>query len=154
MNIFPEDENVHDIIWRGLPQSNPDDLLEALFTRRFNNRKDQKYRVNVLTNPNTTVSQARLAARSLSEFHAEGGLETLAKVLEENILLHDPPQITIVDSMIKYEAKAVPYINLMREKLQNAQTHRAEDIELQQAVQARLTQFENDYDHELDKSNG
>lgn len=154
VSLFPGDDKVHDIIWKDLRQRNPEDFLEALFSGRFNNRIDQMYRINVLTDPETEISQARLAARSLGEFHAEGGLEALAKVLQEEIFPYVPPEMTIVDAMIKYEAEAVPYIDLMRETLRNAQTNSAEDGELTQAVLERFTQFEKDYAHELDKSNG
>lgn len=154
VNLFPEDEKIHEIIWKDLPQRNPDEMLEALFSGRFNNRIDQKYRINVLTNPNTDISQARLAAKSLGEFHAEGGLEALAKVLQEDIFPYTPPQVTIVDAMIKYEAKAVPYIDLMRKSLRSAGTTSEEDGELKRAVLERFTQFEKDYAHALDKTNG
>ena len=152
--LFPRDEKVHDIIWKQLPQSNPDGILSSLYEGKFNTRKDQQHRIDILTNPKTNRYDAILAAKSLGEFRAEGGVEALAKVLREDILAFVPPKMTIVEAMLKYEAEAVPHVALMRKMLSSARTHGAEDRERKKRLQERFTQWEQEYGVELVEPSG
>ena len=140
--IFPGDEKVHDIIWQDLSQSNPDGLLGALYDGKFNTPKAQQHRIDILTNPQTNFYNANLAAKSLGEFRAKGGLEALAGVLQEDTLAFIPPKLTIVEAMLNYEAEAVPHLDLMRKMLNSAETHSSQDREWKKALQERFTQFE------------
>ena len=153
--LFPGDEKVNDIIWKRLRQrEDPRVLLEALFEGKFNYPRDQQFRIDVLTNPETNLQNAKLAARSLGEFPADSGLEALVRVLEEDILPVVPPKMTIVEAMMKYEAEAVPHIALMRKMLNSARAYNAEARDRKKTLQERFTQFEEEYAEELENPSG
>ena len=150
--LFPGDEKVHNIVWQHMSQSNPDGVLSALYDGKFNTPKAQQHRIDILTSPKTSLYDATLAAKSLGEYRAEGGVEALAKVLQEDILAFVPPKMTIVEAMLKYEEEAVPHFALMQKMLNSARTHGAEDRERKKRLQERLAQFEQKYVDKLDKT--
>ena len=150
--LFPGDEKVHDIIWKHLSQTNPDEILGALYDGNYNTPKDQQHRIDILTNPNTNRYNAILAAKSLGKFRAKGGVEALAKVLQEDILAFVPPELPIVEAMLAYETEAVPYFDLMRKELNIARIRGPEDKEKKKSLQERLAQFEKNYIDEQEKS--
>lgn len=148
--IFPGDERVHEIVWKTMPQVNPDGLLSVLHEGKFDTPNSQQHRIDILTNPETEEISATLAAESLGVFRSEDGLEALVTVLETGIPVYVPIKMTIVDSMIKYEEDAVPYIALMQQTLDSARTDDEEEIERKEDVQWRLKWFERDYAEEID----
>ena len=150
--LFPGDEKVHDIIWKQLSQTNPDEILGVLYDGNYNTLKDQQHRIDILTNPKTNRYNAILAAKSLGKFRAKGGVEALAKVLQEDVLAFVPPQLPIVEAMLTYETEAVPHFDLMRKELNIARIYGPEDKERKKSLQERLAQFEKDYIENQDNS--
>ena len=148
--LFPGDDKVYDIIWKVLPQRGPGSLLVGLFEGKFNNPKDQQFRIDLLKNKETQLYWSSIAARSLGDFPAEQGLETLATVLEEKSLKWGTPQFVIVEAMMKYEAEAVPYIPLMRDTLENGIAAGRQNENLQIILKERLVHFEEKYAEEAE----
>ena len=151
--LFPGDAKVYDIIWKDLPQSGPGSLLMGLFEGKFNNPKDQQYRIDFLTDPKTEQYWSKLAARSLGEFRSEDGLEALVQVLQkfdtvERGMEYPVPTLVIVEAMIKYETEASPYIDVMRKKLENAVTIGQREHDLRITLKERLVHFEETYAEE------
>lgn len=140
--LFPGDDKVHDIIWKILPQTNnPGSLLIGLFEGKFNNPKDQQYRIDLLLNPDTKGYDARLAARSLGDFRSEEGLITLATVLQDNNKTYYTPTVPIVEAMLKYGEQAVEYIPLLRERLQSADPFNKHEREMIITLKERMVHF-------------
>lgn len=148
--LFPGDEKVHEIVWKTIPHVNPDGLLSVLREGKFDSPISQKHRIDILTNPETKEISATLAAKSLGVFRSEDGLEALVTVLETGIHAYVPTKMTIVDSMMKYEEEAAPYIAVMRQTLDSALTDDEEEIERKEDVQWQLKWFEEDYAEETD----
>ena len=142
--LFPGDEKVHDIIWKDLPNVSKVSLLAGLYEGKFNYPKDQKFRIDLLTNPATNLYTTRLVAKSLGDFRADRGLEALVSVLKERSMDWVALELEIVQAMMKYEEEAVPYISLMRERLEK-NTGFSEDVEVRDTLRERLAQFEETY---------
>lgn len=152
IEIFPGDEAVHAIVWKQIPQSRPEILLELLWDGKFNFPKDERYRIEVLKNPDSSLSQARLAATSLGTFRSKNGLEALATTLEqEEMQSYVSPTMTIIDSMFKYETDAVPYIDLMRRVLESVETIGSQEHKQRESMLKRLAQFEQDHAGDQDE---
>ena len=147
--LFPGDEKVYDIIWKDLPQRGTHSLVRGLWNGKFNNPKDQQYRIELLSNPETDLYTTTLTVRSLGDLPAEKGLETLAPLLETQTLKWGTPELVIVESMMKYEAEAVPYIPLMRETLEKSRGV-GRDRELRATLKERLVHFEEKYAEEAE----
>ena len=150
-SIFPGDEKVYDIIWKDLPQTGPGSLLIGLFEGKFNNPKDQQYRIDFLTDRETELYWSSLAARSLGDFRSEQGLETLATTLEDKKMKWGTPQLVIVEAMMKYEADAAPYISLMRETLDSPIAGVGSQALLKATLKERLVHFEEKYAEEAEQ---
>lgn len=135
--LFPGDDKVYEIIWEvnpipeggyqgGFPdgghndKNNPIPLLSALFVGKFNNKKDQDFRIDLLLNKETIFFVSSLAARSLGEFRSDEGLAALATVLTRGGMKYGTPNITIVEAMLKYEEEAIQFISLMQNALDTA----------------------------------
>ena len=154
--LFPGDEKVYKIIWDVFPSdyrggfpdggyhdtNNPGQLLSALYTGKFDNPKDQQFRIDILMNKEATRSFSSLAARSLGDLRSDEGFEALATVLQNDNMKHGTPHIPIVEAMIKYEEKAVPYISLMRERLAKSPGLDSVERELKITLKERLVHFE------------
>ena len=117
-SLFPGDDKVYDILWKDLTHVGPHSLLAGLWEGKFNNPKDQRYRIDLLTNPETDLYTTTIAVRSLGDLPAEKGLETLVPLLEERTLKWGTQELVIVEAMMKYEVDAVPHIPLMRATLE------------------------------------
>lgn len=140
--LFPGDEKVYDIIWKELPHTkNPGSLLMGLFDGKFDNPKDQRFRINLLLNRETELYNSRLAARSLGDFRSEEGLVTLATVLQEEKMKYGTPTVPIVEAMLKYGEEAVEYVPLMREKLKSAVPFGKQDEEMIITLKERMIHF-------------
>lgn len=148
--LFPGDEKVYEIIWNDLPQVGSLSLLTGLFEGKFNNPKDQQFRIELLTNEETDLYDSSLAARSLGDFPAEEGLETLATVLEKKTLKWGTPQFVIVEAMMKYGAEAAGYIPQMRDTLEHGIPVGKNTKELALVLKERLVHFEEKYAEEVE----
>lgn len=144
--LFPGDEKVHEIVWKEMPQVNPDGLLRVLHEGKFDTPKSQQHRIDILTNPETKEVYATLAAaESLGEFRSEDGLEALVRVLQIDSQGYAPTKMTIVDSIMKYEDDAVPHIALMRQIFDSIPNDDVEDRSRKETVHKRLVWFEEYY---------
>ncbi|MYF01898.1 MAG: hypothetical protein F4227_02655 [Gammaproteobacteria bacterium] len=167
--LYPQDEKVYEIIWDvfsseyrgGLPDgqrvtytedeiraeggsdtNNPLPLLSALFHGKFNNPKDREFRIEILSHIGSVRQFSSLAARSLGEFRSDEGFEALVTVLEKDQLMFGTPKIQIVEAMLKYGEKAVPYIPLMRTSLESSKGFDAQERALKTKLEEQLGEFE------------
>lgn len=149
--LFPQDDKVYEIIWKQLPQYGPGSLLAGLFEGKFNHPKDEQFRIDMLTNPETELYWSRLAARSLGDFRTERSLDTLVQVLKDNNMKYSTPMFVILEAMLKHEAEAVPYIDLMEKTLKN-RVPPAGNIykELRITLIERLKHFKEKYAEEVE----
>ena len=147
--MFPRDEKVHEILWKQMPQMNPDGLIRELREGQFDTPKGQQHRIDILTNPETEEVTATLAAKSLGVFRTDDGLEALVSVLQTDTHGYVPTKMTIVDSIMRYEEDGVPHIALMRQTLDSVPTDDAADRKLKEELQERLVWFEEDYADEV-----
>ena len=147
--MFPGDEKVHEILWKQMPQVNPDGLMRELREGKFDTPEGEQHRIDILTNPDTEEVTATLAAKSLGVFRSEEGLEGLVTVLQRGIHGYVPTKMTIIDSIMKYEEDGVPHIALMQQTLDTVPTDDAEDRNLKEELQERLVWFEEDYSDEV-----
>ena len=163
--LFPGDDKVYEIIWKAFPEpsggfkgdypsGDPNDpydpgaLIAALHEGKFNNPKDQKLRVKLLSDRNTRRPLSAKIARGLGEFQSESGLKALVSALREDNMEYGTPIIPIIESLIKYDEKAKAHISLMRKKLEEALPLNALERDLKLTLQERLIQFEEKYTEE------
>ena len=143
--MFPGDEKVHEIVWSQMPQVNPNGLLRLLREGQFDSPNCQQYRIDILTNPDTSEMNATLAAESLGEFRSDEGLDALVRVLQDIDHEYITKTMTVVTSIMKYEEDGVPHIALMRQTLDRVQTDNMTDRNRKQGLQDELDWFEEDY---------
>ena len=142
--LFPGDEKVYDIIWKDLPSVGTVSILTGLNEGKFNNPKDQQFRIDLLKNPETGQYVASLAARGLGDLPAEQGLETLVSALTGEYLKWGVPELVIVEAMMKYKEEAVPHIPIMRETLERT-PGLGKYREIRATLKERLRHFEERY---------
>lgn len=153
--LYPQDFEVYEIIWDAFPEppggfsgglieedNNPLPLLSCLFEGQFNNEKDQKLRINLLSNRKISRSVAQLAARSLGEFRSNEGLEALADTLKTKGHEYGTPNLELVESIMKYEEQATQYIPLLQENLTNVLAIGEFEKNLLATLKERLIHFE------------
>lgn len=148
--MFPGDDKVYEIIWKDLPQISPGSLLVGLFEGKFNNPKDEQLRIDILTNPETELYWSSIAARSLGDFRTVRSLDTLVQVLENDNMTYGAPKFVIVEAMMKHEADAAPYLDLMRTALEEGTPLSSVDRDLKTVLQERLVHFEEKYVEEAE----
>ena len=147
--MFPADEKVHEIIWRQMPQDDPDDLLTLLRLGNFDTSKNQQHRIDILTNPETNEVTATLAAESLGEFRSDDSLDTLVRVLRSDVHGYISTTMTIVASIMQYKEDGVPHIALMRQNLDSVSTDSTTYRGRKEQLQERLDWFEEHYSEKL-----
>ena len=159
--MYPKDDKVYEIIWDAYPvppsdisggiireDNNPIPLLSALFDGQFNNDKDQRFRISLLSNRETSYSVAQFAARSLGDFRSDEGLKTLADCLDQNDFEYGTPTLEFVEAIMKYEAQASSYIPLLKERIKGVIPTTTGEIRLLATLQERLVHFEEKYAQE------
>ncbi len=155
--MYPQDEKVYKIIWEAFPipqpirdgkitdESNPLPLLRSLFDGGFNHEKDQQFRIDVLSNRETSYPTAQLAARSLGDFRSDEALEQLATRLEKSDYKYGTPKLEFIEAIMKYEAQAQPYTPLLKKSLRNIPRVGSFDPEVFATLKERLVHFEEKY---------
>ncbi|MYK44158.1 MAG: hypothetical protein F4039_08745 [Gammaproteobacteria bacterium] len=128
--LYPKNKKVYDIVWNALKdkkilsdheEDNPIPLLSALYVGEFNNPRDEAFRIQVLTNPETQNYDAALAAISLAKFQSEKGLAALVSTLEKNDNLWGLPYLEIVEAVIAHgEEATTKHQTLLRKALSKA----------------------------------
>ena len=116
--LYPRDEKVYDMIWLALPNlkirlptpnfkaDNPIPLLSALYVGDFNNPKDEAFRIQVLTNPQSGYYDTALAAYSLAKFPSPKSLTALTATLEKNEKVRGLPHLDLVEAIMAYGEQA------------------------------------------------
>ena len=114
--LYPRDEKVYEMIWLALPnlkillpnvdEDNPIPLLSALYVGDFNNPKDEAFRIQVLTNPQSHYYDTALAAYSLAKFPSPKSLAALTATLEKNKKAWGLPHLDLVEAIMAYGEQA------------------------------------------------
>ena len=114
--LYPRDEKVYDMIWLALRDrkilipnvkaDNPIPLLRALYVGDFNNPKDEAFRIQVLTNPQSGYYDTALAAYSLAKFPSPKSLAALTATLEKNEKVRGLPHLDLVEAIMAYGEQA------------------------------------------------
>ena len=163
--LFPRKEEVYEVIWdawgvqaqayQGGPpdetgQNNPYPLLACLFHGRFKNPQDQEFRIRILQNADSTRLISKLAARSLGDLQSENGFEALSTVLLDDDRAEDAPHLEIVEAMLKYGEKAVPYFDRMSSSVSKNELLNSTDRKLKTRLQRQLVRFEQEHVAEIE----
>ncbi|MCY3626397.1 MAG: hypothetical protein OXG88_02015 [Gammaproteobacteria bacterium] len=113
--LYPKNAKVYDIIWNTLEgkktlpdkeEENHIPLLAALYVGKFNNPKDEAYRIRVLTSRDTDMYTLGIAANSLAKFQSEKGLTALVEILENRKSKWGAGTIEVVEAIMAHGEQA------------------------------------------------
>lgn len=115
--LFPKDSEVHEIIWKAYNPKQDLQMLSRLDAGEFNTQKAIDFRIMVLLDGETADHNIAAAARSLGLFQSEKGLEALL-TRARNKEDRTSAMAHIIEAIVAYEEKAVPFADLIRSTAQ------------------------------------
>ncbi len=131
VTFFPEDEDVHELIWQAEHPHYPELMLSLLNVGQFNTKKATDFRIECLLNKNLSMFAVTQSAESLGRFKPHNGLAALISRLQREETSQELA-VVLLGAIVSYGDKTKPYSNIIKNVARKFELEVPDSAELEQ----------------------